>query len=173
MNGNGGGLGREFYGKYRGIVSDNQDPLMLGRVRARIPDVTGDDECGWATPCAPFGGSQTGFFAIPASGAGVWIEFEHGDPDYPIWSGCWWGTQADLPPLLLTPPYQKVIIQTAGGQSITLDDTPGAGGITLATSGGAKITISDIGIEIDNGQGGTIMLTATQVSVNDGALQVV
>ena len=64
MNGN--GEGGEFYGKYRGIVSDNQDPQMLGRIRARIPDLTGDDECGWAMPCAPFGGSQTGFFAIPS-----------------------------------------------------------------------------------------------------------
>ncbi len=171
MNGN--GEGGEFYGKYRGIVSDNQDPQMLGRIRARIPDLTGDDECGWAMPCAPFGGSQTGFFAIPSTGAGVWIEFEHGDPDYPVWSGCWWGSQADLPSLLLTPPYKKVLIQTAGGHSITLDDTPGTGGITLATSGGQKITISDVGIKIDNGQGATVQLTATQVSVNDGALQVV
>ena len=168
MSGDGG----EFFGKYRGIVSDNQDPLMIGRVRARVPDVTGDDECGWATPCAPFGGSQTGFFAIPTVGAGVWIEFEHGDPDYPIWSGCWWGSAADLPPLLLAPPYQKVIIQSAGGQSITLDDTPGIGGITLETSGGQKMTFSALGIEIDNGQGATIMLSEIAVNVNDGALEV-
>lgn len=166
------GEGGDFFGKYRGIVSDNQDPLMLCRVRARVPDVTGDDECGWAMPCLPFGGNATGFFAIPASGAGVWIEFEHGDPDYPIWSGCWWGSVADLPPLLLSPPYQKVMIQTAGGQSITLDDTPGVGGITLTTSGGAKLTLSDLGIEIDNGQGGSIMLTTNQVVVNQGALEV-
>ncbi|HXM58293.1 MAG TPA: phage baseplate assembly protein V, partial [Candidatus Dormibacteraeota bacterium] len=63
------GDGAEFFGKYRGIVSDNQDPLMIGRVKARVPDVTGDDETGWALPCAPFGGSATGFFAIPAVGA--------------------------------------------------------------------------------------------------------
>lgn len=145
---------------------------MLGRVRARVPDVTGDDPCGWAMPCLPFGGSQTGFFAIPGSGAGVWIEFEHGDPDYPIWSGCWWGSVADLPPLLLAPPYQKVMIQTGGGQVVTLDDTPGIGGITFETSGGAKLEITELGITIDNGQGASIMLTANQVIVNDGALEV-
>ena len=52
MNGNNG-----FYGKYRGVVTDNQDPLMIGRIRAKVPDVMGDLESGWATPCAPFGGS--------------------------------------------------------------------------------------------------------------------
>ncbi len=170
--GPGPGSNGDFYGKYRGIVTSNEDPLMLGRVQAQVPDVLGDDTSGWALPCAPFGGSQTGFFAIPAVGAGVWMEFEHGNPDYPVWSGCWWGSQSDVPPLLLAPPYKKVILQTAGGHSITLDDTPGTGGIILQTASGEKITISSIGIEVDNGQGGRIELTGPSVSVNDGALQV-
>jgi hypothetical protein len=170
--GNGSGLGGDFLGKYRGIVTSIQDPLMLGRIQANVPDVLGDDTSGWALPCAPFGGSQTGFFAIPAVGAGVWIEFEHGNPDYPVWSGCWWGSQADVPPLLLTPPYKKVILQTAGGHSITLDDTPGTGGIILQTATGEKITISSVGIEIDNGQGATIALSGPSVNLNDGGLEV-
>jgi uncharacterized protein involved in type VI secretion and phage assembly len=163
-----------FYGKYRGIVADNKDPLMTGRVRARVPDVLGDAESGWAMPCAPFGGSQAGFFAVPAQGAGVWIEFEHGDPDYPIWSGCWWGSMADMPPTLLAPPppFKKVMIRTEGGHSILLDDTPGIGGITLETSGGQKIVVNALGIEITNGQGGGIKLTGPQVSINNGALEV-
>lgn len=162
-----------FYGKYRGVVTDNQDPLLMGRVRAKVPDVMGDLESGWAMPCAPFGGNATGFFAIPPVSAGVWIEFEQGDPDYPIWSGCWWGSAAEMPPMLLAPPYKKMMIMTEGGQSITLDDTPGVGGITLETSGGQKIVISATGIEIDNGMGGSIKLTGPQVSVNQGALEVV
>ncbi|HEY9754175.1 MAG TPA: phage baseplate assembly protein V, partial [Oculatellaceae cyanobacterium] len=148
-----------FYGKFRGIVTDNKDPLMIGRVRAKVPDVFGDLESGWAMPCAPFGGNATGFFAIPAEGAGVWIEFEHGDPDYPIWSGCWWGSAAELPPVLLTPPYKKMMIKTEGGNSILLDDTPGTGGITLETSGGQRILINSTGIEITNGQGASIKMT--------------
>ena len=164
--------GNAYYGKYRGMVTDNRDPLMMGRIRAKVPDVMGENESGWAMPCAPFGGSSTGFFAIPPLNAGVWIEFEHGDPDYPIWSGCWWGSAAEMPPLLLAPPYKKVMIMSEGGQSITLDDTPGIGGITLETSGGQKISISPTGIEIDNGQGGSITLTGPQVSINNGALEV-
>lgn len=161
-----------FYGKYRGVVTDVNDPLMTGRIKARVPDVLGDQESGWAMPCAPFGGNQTGFFSLPAVDAGVWIEFEHGDPDYPIWSGCWWGSAAEVPPVLLAPPYEKVMVVTEGGQSITLDDTPGIGGITLETSGGQKIVLSATGIEIDNGMGAKISLTGPQVSVNNGALDV-
>lgn len=162
-----------FYGKFRGIVTDNKDPLMIGRVRAKVPDVFGDLESGWAMPCAPFGGNTTGFFAIPAEGAGVWIEFEHGDPDYPIWSGCWWGSAAELPPVLLTPPYKKMMIKTEGGNSILLDDTPGTGGITLETSGGQRIVINSTGIEITNGQGASIKMTGLQVLINNGALEVI
>jgi uncharacterized protein involved in type VI secretion and phage assembly len=163
----------QFLGKYRGTVSDIQDPLMLGRIRALVPDVMGDLASGWALPCAPFGGSGMGFFALPQVGAGVWIEFEHGDPDYPIWSGCWFGSTAEMPPELLAPPYKKVVLKTEGGHSIILDDTPGVGGITLQTSGGQKIVINDMGIEIDDGQGGSIKMTGPQVSVNQGAFEVV
>jgi uncharacterized protein involved in type VI secretion and phage assembly len=154
-------------------VTDNKDPLMMGRVRAKVPDVMGDQESGWAMPCAPFGGSGMGFFALPKAGAGVWIEFEHGDPDYPIWSGCWFGSVAEVPPPLLAPPYKKVMIKTEGGHSILLDDTPGIGGITLETSSGQKLIMNSMGIEINDGQGGTIKLVGPQVSVNNGALEVI
>jgi uncharacterized protein involved in type VI secretion and phage assembly len=166
-------MSNQYYGKYRGTVTDVQDPLMMGRVRAKVPDVLGDQESGWAMPCLPFAGSGFGFFALPSTGAGVWIEFEHGDPDYPIWSGCWIGSAAEAPPDLLAPPYQKVILKTEGGHSIILDDTPGVGGITLQTSTGQKFVLNSIGIEIDNGQGGSIKMAGPQVSVNGGALEVI
>jgi uncharacterized protein involved in type VI secretion and phage assembly len=165
--------GGQFFGKYRGVVTDNHDPLLTGRIKARVPDVLGELESGWAMPCAPFGGSQTGFFALPTVGAGVWIEFEHGDPDYPIWAGCWWGSVAEMPLLLLAPPYKKVMIVTEGGNSITLDDTPGIGGITLQTSSGQKLVMNSLGIQIDDGMGGTINLVGPQVSLNNGALMVI
>lgn len=166
-------MSNQFYGKYRGTVTDIQDPLMLGRVRAKVPDVMGEQESGWAMPCVPFGGSGMGFFALPTVGAGVWIEFEHGDPDYPIWTGCWFGSVAEMPTELLAPPYKKVLLKTEGGHSIVLDDTPGVGGITLETSGGQKIVLNAMGVEITSGQGGTIKITGPQVSVNDGALEVI
>lgn len=166
-------MSNPFFGKFRGTVTDNMDPLMMGRVRANVPDVLGDQESGWALPCAPFGGSGMGFFALPKVGATVWIEFEHGDPDYPVWAGCWFGSAADMPPTLLPLPNKKVMIKTEGGHSITLDDTPGIGGITLETSTGQKIVLNAMGVEITSGQGGSIKITGPQVSINDGALEVV
>lgn len=168
MTGNG-----RFWGKYRGVVSDINDPLLTGRIRAKVTDVYDDGESGWAMPSAPFGGDKSGFFALPTVGAGVWIEFEHGDPDYPIWSGAWFGSPAEVPPLLLVPPYKKVMVATPSGHTITLDDTPGIGGITLETASGAKIAITGTGIDISNGMGASIKLTGPQVSVNNGALDVI
>jgi uncharacterized protein involved in type VI secretion and phage assembly len=159
-----------FYGKYRATVSDNNDPLQIGRIKADIVDL---GESGWAMPCAPVAGSGMGMFALPPTGAGVWIEFEHGDPDYPIWTGCWWGSAAHMPTDVLTPPQTgKLLLRTDGGTSILLDDTPGVGGITLQTSGGQRIVVSATSIEIDNGTGASITLSGPQVSVNGGALEV-
>ena len=166
-------MSEKYYGKYRGVVTDNKDPLMTGRVKARVPDVMSEKETGWAMPCAPFGGSGVGFFALPTVGAGVWIEFEHGDPDYPVWSGCWFGSAAEMPPILLAPPYKKTLIKTEGGSSVLLDDTPGIDGITLETSGGQKVVMNATGVEITNGQGASIKLTGPQVSINGGALEVI
>lgn len=165
--------GGTFFGKYRGIVTDIQDPLLTGRVKARVADVLGEDESGWAMPCAPFGGSGVGFFALPTVGSGIWIEFEHGNPDFPIWSGSWWGSAAEMPTVLLAPPYKKLMVVTAGGQKVTLDDTPGIGGITLETSGGQKLVLSPTGVKLDNGMGATIELQGPRVSINSGALDVI
>lgn len=80
-----------FYGKYRGVVSDNNDSEKLGRIRAHVPEVLGAQiESPWALPCAPYTGPDQGLFVVPEVGAGVWIEFEAGDPARPIWSGGWW-----------------------------------------------------------------------------------
>ena len=80
-----------FYGKYRGVVSDNNDAEKLGRIRAHVPEVLGAQiESPWALPCAPYTGPDQGLFVVPEVGAGVWIEFEAGDPARPIWSGGWW-----------------------------------------------------------------------------------
>ncbi len=159
---------RQYFGKFRGIVSDNRDPLMLGRVRAKVADVLGDEVSGWALPALPYAGKNVGLFLIPPTDALVWIEFEHGDPDYPIWSGCFWAT-GEMPATPAQP--EKKVLKTDSG-TITVDDTPGAGGITIETSGGMKIKIDMTGIEITNGQGATIKMTGPKVSINDGALEV-
>jgi len=156
-----------FYGKYRGVVSDNQDPRSLGRLRATVPDVFGDEPSGWALPAVPYAGNGVGLFLLPPLGAWVWLEFEHGDPEYPVWAGCFWA--ANEVPASPAAPDTK-ILKTAAG-SVTFDDAPG-GGITIETTNGMKVTLDSSGIEIDDGKGGKVTLSGTRVSINDGALEV-
>ena len=89
----------KFYGKYRGTVVNNIDPMMIGRIQAIVPDVSTIALTSWAMPCFPVAGIQTGMYALPLIGSGVWIEFEKGDPDYPIWTGCFYGSAAEVPAL--------------------------------------------------------------------------
>ena len=100
--------GHAVYGKYRGIVVNNIDPLNLGRIQATVVEVLGEVPTGWATPCAPYGGTGAGFFSIPPIGAGVWIEFEAGDVSRPIWAGCYWGA-GEVP---MTPPDSPTLATT-------------------------------------------------------------
>ena len=79
-----------FLGKYRGKVVNNIDPLMLGRLIVLVPAVS-ELPLSWAMPCVPYAGRNVGFFALPPIAANVWMEFEEGDPNYPIWTGCFWG----------------------------------------------------------------------------------
>jgi hypothetical protein len=90
----------KYFGKYRGVVTDNVDPLQTGRLRALVPDVLGNNESSWAMPCVPCGVSKTVASSLPKKGAAVWIEFEQGNPDHPIWTGCFYGGAAGTPPSL-------------------------------------------------------------------------
>lgn len=161
-------VGAPFYGKYRGVVSDNRDPLMLGRIRAKVQDVFGEHESGWALPALPYAGKKVGLFLIPPTDAWVWIEFEHGDPEYPIWTGCFWA-QGEVP---VSPAVAEMKVLKTDVATITLNDVTGAGGVTIETTTGMKIVMNVTGLEITNGQGGSIKLTGPQVSVNSGALEV-
>jgi uncharacterized protein involved in type VI secretion and phage assembly len=157
-----------YYGKYRGKVQNNVDPLQQGRVQISCPAVLGDGQLSWAMPCAPYAGSGVGFFMVPPLDANVWVEFEGGDPDYPICGGCFWGT-GEVP---ATPAVAEMKVIKTDGATITLNDLPGAGGITIETTQGLKITMNVGGIEITTGQGASVKLSGPQISLNNGAMEV-
>jgi hypothetical protein len=170
----------KYYGKYRGTVLNNIDPMQIGRVLAQVPDVLGETPSSWAIPCVPVAGVQAGCFVVPPIGSQVWIEFEQGDPDYPIWTGGFWGTAAEVPALALAPPAippgQNIVLQTSGQNTLILSDappTPATGGIVLKSATGAMIVVNATGIYISNGQGATITLIGPTVAVNVSALTVV
>lgn len=174
---------RRFYGKYRGLVLNNVDPMQQGRLMVQVPDVTGLIPSSWAMPCVPFAGKQMGFWALPQIGAGVWVEFEQGNPDFPIWTGCWYHSVAEVPALALAAPpgVPNVVLQTQAQNTIMISDVPGpTGGILLKTTTGALISINDVGITLSNGKGAMITMTGTSilingtpVDVNAGALSVI
>ena len=164
---------KRFLGKYRGTVVNNVDVMQMGRIQAMVPDVSALALTSWCMPCVPVAGIQTGVFTVPPIGAGVWIEFEQGDPDYPIWTGCFWGSAAEVPALAHTvpPALFGITMQTTLQNGIVVSDVPGpTGGIMLKSTTGATIIVNDTGIYIQNGKGASIVMTGPTVTINAGAM---
>jgi uncharacterized protein involved in type VI secretion and phage assembly len=170
---------QQFLGKYRATVLNNVDPEMRGRLMLNIPDVLGVVPSTWAEPCTPLAGPTgppMGVYLVPPIGAGVWVEFEHGDPNYPIWVGCRWGGPSDIPPLAHAglPVSPNIVMQTVGQNSFVISDLPGpTGGIMLKSATGASIIVNDTGIYIQNGKGASLIMTGPTVTINNGALTIV
>jgi uncharacterized protein involved in type VI secretion and phage assembly len=167
---------QKYFGKYRGMVINNVDPMQMGRLMVQVPDISGLIPSTWAMPCFPVTGKQMGVWAVPLIGSGVWVEFEQGDPDYPIWVGCFPGSAADVPALALAgnPVSPSIVLQTSLQNTLMISDMAGpTGGILLKTTTGAMISINDIGITISNGKGAVIAMTGPSVNINAGALTII
>jgi len=158
------------------MVLNNVDPMNQGRLQVQVPDVAGLVPASWAMPCVPLAGLQNGMMALPVIGSGVWVEFEQGNPDHPIWVGCFWGSAAEVPALALaTPPgLPAITFQTPLQNGVTISDLPGpTGGIMLKSATGATLIVNDTGIYIQNGKGAAITLVGPTVAINNGALTVI
>jgi hypothetical protein len=175
------GKAGRFVGKYRATVLDNVDPEQRGRLQLLVPDVYGEIPSTWAEACVPLAGPSgppMGVYFVPPIGAGVWAEFEQGDLNYPIWSGCRWGAASGLPSAATqgNPADPNLVLQSLLQHSLVISDmppSPATGGIILKSTAGATIVVNDSGIYISNGQGAAITLVGPTVDVNNGALTVV
>jgi len=161
-----------YFGKYRGRVENNIDPMQMGRVQVSVPAVLGTGTLSWAMPCAPFAGPGVGFFAIPPVHANVWVEFEGGNTDFPIWSGCFWAI-GDTP----IPAIEQMTVLARDGVKLTINTLPGAGGLKIEVGPPVvptplSLSFGATGIELTNGAA-SVKLTPASVSVNDGALEVI
>ncbi len=165
------------FGKYRGIVVDNDDPAKLGRLNVQVPAVLGDIEV-WAMPCVPYAGDGVGMYFIPEAGTGVWVEFEAGDPGYPIWAGCFWG-DGQVPGDSV--PGVKVLKTAAAelridddGSEMKLEQTDGAV-VTLTTdlvAEGGQATLKLEGSQASlEASPAKVELSGGAVSLNNGALE--
>lgn len=170
---------KKFFGKYRGVVINNIDPEKRGRVQVRIVDTVGLGVTGWAEICTPFGGPKSGMYLIPAIGACVWVEFEHGDPDYPICVGFRWSNTAAVPQsaLTTTPGASTVVTETPMQNTVLISDGPAMvgivpipGGVALR-SGATVLTVTPEGVSIE---APTVTINKLSspgpVNINKGAL---
>jgi uncharacterized protein involved in type VI secretion and phage assembly len=154
-----------FYGKYRGTVTAVDASTL--RIKARVPSVLGTQETGWCMPCVPYAGPDVGIAFLPEGGAGVWIEFEGGDVSYPIWVGCYW-RQGEQP---ADAAADVKAIVTVSQHKILLNDKEGSGSITISDSNHNTVTLDSSGITLTRG-GNTILVSDSEVNVNNGALEV-
>jgi hypothetical protein len=174
------GHAKTYFGKYRATVVNNVDPDQRGRLMLNVPDVLSGIPSTWAEPCVPLAGPTgppMGVYFVPPVGAGVWAEFEHGDPDLPIWCGCRWGSQSDVPSAAAmgNPADPNLVIQSLLQHSIVVSDlppSPATGGIILQSTTGAMIVVNDSGIYLNNGKGATVELIGPSVLINKTALTV-
>jgi uncharacterized protein involved in type VI secretion and phage assembly len=169
--------GPKYYGVYRATVVNNVDPQQMGRIQVTVPDAGGLTPSTWAMPCAPVTGRQSGVYVVPAIGSGVWIQFEQGDPDYPVWMGGWWGSAAEVPAIALAgnPASPSIVLQTTGQNSIMISDIPGPAGGILLRVGGSTLSITQNGITVIAPK---VEVTAPAINltgvtdINQGALKV-
>jgi hypothetical protein len=162
-----------FYGKYGGVVTANDGSsggLKPGSIEVKVPAVLGDTPM-WALPCVPYAGSKVGFFAMPPVGASVWVEFEGGRRDHPIWTGCFWQDD-DLDSSDAKP--DTILLKTQGA-TIRIEDS---GTVEIETTGGAKLTMTGTEITLEapsiknSANGGATSLSASGFDAMNGALTV-
>jgi hypothetical protein len=149
-----------FYGKYRGLVVINVDPLGQGRIKAIVPEILGILPSTWALPCTPYAGTLAGLFTAPMVGTGVWIEFEAGDVSRPVWTGCWWGSaQIPLNELGAPATFASKVLRTDTGLMLSFNDLT------------QMITIKDMaGLNLISMVLGTIQVTSKIVVTIDAPL---
>ncbi|MCP4494542.1 MAG: phage tail protein [Gammaproteobacteria bacterium] len=145
------------FGKFRAIVADNRDPQKRGRLRLLVPSVLADQESDWALPCLPYGGiDQQGMFFVPEIDAQVWVEFEEGDINKPVWVGTFWQQQSDTPEDAAREDPTTRLIQTKSGHILQFDDAAGEEQFRLFHPADAEMIID---------KNGTISLTDTSGAV--------
>ncbi|MGA7180804.1 MAG: phage baseplate assembly protein V [Thiobacillaceae bacterium] len=171
---------KKYWGKYRGTVINNIDPELRGRLMVSVPDVLSLIPSTWAEACAPLAGPTgppMGVYLVPPIGAGVWVEFEHGDPNRPVWVGCRWGSQADVPSIASAglPVSPSIVLQTAGQNMVVISDVPGPAGGIMLRSGASTVLINQAEISLVAPK---VEITAAAINlvgvtdVNQGALKV-
>jgi uncharacterized protein involved in type VI secretion and phage assembly len=181
--------GGRIYGVVIGLVTNNEDPDKLGRVKVKFPWLSDADESGWARVAAPMAGKQMGLYFLPEVHDEVLVAFEHGRVDRPIVLGALWNGK-DTPPADNADGKNNLrVLKSRSGHTVTLDDTEGSEKITIA-DGKQKnrivLSAADNSLEITSEgdltvkakgkitlqSDGEVSVKGSSVSLNDGKLKV-
>ena len=143
----------KYWGKYRALVEDRNDPEQIGRLKVRVPSLLGSAVTGWASPVVPYAGGDLGMFFIPQVGDLVWVEFAEGELEHPLWTGCGWtkpGGKTEVPAEAQQSYPDQQVIKTKSGNMIIFSDVSGSEQITIRAKSGCEIVIdSEIHIKAD------------------------
>jgi len=157
-----------FPGLYAGSVVDNDDPKGLCRLKAKVPEVLGDESVGWCLPSLPYSGSAVGLAVVPPVGATVWVTWPAGDVTrVPVWTGAAWSDGDGVPGA----GPDRIVLLTPAGNKVEIVDAPGDEAVTVEAASGAKVVLDADGVLLGFGAQ-KVALTSSSVSVNDGALEV-
>lgn len=148
--------------------------MGLGRLQISCPSILGEGSSSWAMPCVPYAGPNVGFFALPPTGANIWVEFEGGDPDYPIWSGCFWGA-TEIPEeanAMLDTAVDHKVFKTKN-VTILIDDEDDTGGVTVeikspAVENDIKLVCDTAGVLLTVGEEVSSTMTAEDITLAVG-----
>jgi uncharacterized protein involved in type VI secretion and phage assembly len=167
------GLGGRWYGVYPALVSDLNDPDQQGRVKIKLPwapDPGGGEYSAWARIATLMAGNNRGTWFIPDVDDEVLIAFEGGDPRSPFIVGALWNG-SDSPPEQIDSQNNIKVIRSRNGVKITLDDSSGQESFIVETPGGQKITLKDGpgSIEVADSNGNSIKLESSGITVNASA----
>jgi uncharacterized protein involved in type VI secretion and phage assembly len=168
--------GGRIQGVVVGIVTNNQDPDGLGRVKVKFPWLSDVDESTWARIAAPMAGDQRGVYFLPEVDDEVLVAFEHGDVRFPYVLGALWNGK-DAPPASNDDGKNNVrIIKSRSGHVIKLNDEDGKetieivdksekNSILIDTANNSIAVTSDKDITL-SASNGTIKLNAQKIEIN-------
>jgi len=163
-----------FFGIYRGKVvsvgtSTSDKEGRLGQLKISVPDVYGNEQQNlpWANCVVPFAGDNYGSLMLPKQGDGVWVQFEAGNKDHPVWLGGWFAQNKSLPSGVGA---ETRVVRTPKGHTVVLDDDGNL--VKLEHKDGQKITLSSDSIKLEVKNGCTVEIGQSSVKINDSALEV-
>jgi uncharacterized protein involved in type VI secretion and phage assembly len=164
-----------WYGVQIGLVTDLRDPDGLGRVKVRLPwspDPSGASYEAWARVATLMGGNNRGSWFVPDKDDEVLVAFEGGDPRWPYVLGALWNGK-DKPPVSMDSSGSNAtkVIRSRNGVKLTLDDTDGQERFVVETPGGQKVTLADspAGVEVVDSGGNSVKLESSGITLRSSA----